>query len=72
MYLFYNGIRIKKIKVTNKPLESIYVRVIGHKALFGSNSVGLVVKPVKLLKRDDKRKKVYWGVTFEMGVDIEW
>lgn len=71
MYLFYNGICIKKIRVRNKPVEAIYIRVLGHKALFGSNNVGLVVKPIKLLKRDDKHKKVYWGVTFEMGVDIE-
>ena len=71
MYLFYNGICIKKIRVRNKPVEAMYIRVIGHKALFGSNNVGLVVIPTKLLKRDDKHKKVYWGVIFEMGVDIE-
>lgn len=73
MYLFYNGILIgkKRIKVVDE-INTVYLRVIGHRELFGSNNVGLMVKPIKLLKTDEKRKKTYWGTTFEMGVDIKW
>ena len=71
MYLFYNGILIGKTKLRDvNEIDAIFLRVIGHKALFGSNNVGLVVRPIKLLKTDEKRKKTYWGTTFEMGVDI--
>lgn len=71
MYLFYNGILIGKKKIRNvNEIDTVFVRVVGHKTLFGSNMVGLVVKPIKLLKTDEKRKKTYWGTTFEKGVDI--
>ena len=71
MYLFYNGILIGKIKINDvNEIDTVYLRVIGHKALFGSNNVGLMVRPIKLLKTDEKRKKTYWGTTFEIGVDI--
>lgn len=71
MYLFYNGILIGKVKINDvNEIDTVFIRVIGHKALFGSNNVGLMVKPIKLLKTDEKRKKTYWGTTFEKGVDI--
>ena len=71
MYLFYNGVLIGKIKINDvNEIDTVFLRVIGHKALFGSNNVGLMVKPIKLLKTDEKRKKTYWGTTFELGVDI--
>lgn len=71
MYLFYNGILIGKIKINDvNEIDTIFIRVIGHKALFGSHVVGLMVKPVKLLKTDERHKKTYWGTTFERGVDI--
>lgn len=71
MYLFYNGVLIGKIKINNvNEIDTVYLRVIGHKALFGSNSVGLMVRPIKLLKTDEKHKKTYWGTTFETGVEI--
>lgn len=71
MYLFYNGILIKKIKIADyKDLDSVFIRVVGHKSLFGSHLVGLVVKPVKLLKTDEKHKKIYFGTSLEMGADL--
>ena len=71
MYLFYNGVLIGKIKINNvNEINTVYLRVIGHKALFGSNNVGLMVRPIKLLKTDEKHKKTYWGTTFETGVEI--
>lgn len=71
MYLFYNGILIGKTKINDvNEIDTIFIRAIGHKSLFGSNNVGLMVKPIKLLKTDEKHKKTYWGTTFEKGVDI--
>lgn len=71
IYLFYNGYCIKKVKIDGKEqIETMYVRVYGHKKLFGKWIVGLMVTPKKLLKTDEKKKKTYWGVVFEKGVDI--
>lgn len=71
IYLFYNGICIKKLKIDGKKeIETIYIRVYGHKKLFGKWIVGLMVEPKKLLKTDEDKKKTYWGVVFEKGVDL--
>lgn len=71
IYLFYNGICIKKLKIdSGKDIETMYVRVYGHKKLFGKTIVGLMVTPTKLLKTDKDHRKTYWGVVFERGVDI--
>lgn len=71
IYLFYNGICIKKLKIDGKKeIETMYVRVYGHKKLFGKWIVGLMVEPKKLLKTDEDKKKTYWGVVFERGVDL--
>ncbi len=71
IYLFYNGICIKKLKIDGKSkIETMYIRVYGHKKLFGKWIVGLMVEPKKLLKTDEDKKKTYWGVVFEKGVDL--
>lgn len=71
VYLFYNGICIKKYKANSKEeINTMYVRVYGHKKLFGKWIVGLMVTPTKLLKTDTERKKTYWGVVFEKGVEL--
>jgi hypothetical protein len=73
LYLYYNGILIKKIKINEQeaPAENSYViNVYFKKKLFGSNKVGLIVKPICLLKNDEKERKTYWGVTFEQGIKI--
>lgn len=71
IYLFYNGICIKKLKIDGKnKIETMYIRVYGHKKLFGKWIVGLMVDPKKLLKTDEDKKKTYWGVVFEKGVDL--
>lgn len=74
LYLFYNGMRIKKLKIssTEAPADNVYfVKVFGRKNLFGSNFVEIAVRPTALLKTDEKNKKTYWGVVFEKGVNIE-
>jgi hypothetical protein len=73
LYLYYNGILIKKLKISENeaPGENSYViNVYGKKQLFGSNKVGIIVKPVRLLKNDDRNKKTYWGTILETGIEI--
>ena len=74
LYLYYNGIKIKtiKIKETEAPADTVFfIKVFGKKNLFGSNYVELAVRPQVLLHTDEKQKKTYWGVVFEKGVSIE-
>lgn len=73
LYLYYSGILIKKLKIAEQeaPADNSYViNVYFKKKLFGSNKVGVVVRPVRLLKNDEKNRKTYWGVMFETGIDI--
>ena len=74
LYLFYDGVLIKKIKL--KPNQefsnkSIYIKVIGHKDKFGKFIVGRMVVPKRLLKTDEDKKITYWGVIDEKGVEVE-
>jgi hypothetical protein len=64
---------IKKLKIEEQeaPADNSYViNVYFKKKLFGSNKVGVVVRPVRLLKNDEKNRKTYWGVMFETGIEI--
>lgn len=74
LYLFYNGVLIKKIKLKeNEEFQNIsrYIVVVGHKDLFGKWIVGRIVVPVRLLKTDENKKITYWGVIDEKGVEVE-
>lgn len=74
LLLYFNGILIKKIKigVNEAPRENTYsVNVWFKKQIFKSNKVNIVVKPVRLLKTDEKNRKTYWGVILEEGTEIE-
>jgi hypothetical protein len=73
LYLYYSGILIKKLKIQEQeaPADNSYVvNVYFKKKLFGSNKVGVIVRPIRLLKNDEINKKTYWGVTFETGIEI--
>lgn len=73
LYLYYNGILIKKLKIDEQeaPAENSYaVKTFFKKKLFGSNIAGVVVRPVRLLKNDEKHKKTYWGTTLETGIEV--
>lgn len=71
VYLLYNGICVKKINVKDySQINTRYVHIFGHKKMFGKNIVGVLLKPVELLKTDEKDKKIYIGTTFERGVDF--
>lgn len=71
LVLFYNGEKIKTIRINDiKDIDTMYVLIWGHKRTFGKWLVGRVVKPVKLLKTDEKKCTTYWGVVDEKGVDM--
>lgn len=71
LYLYYNGIMIKRKKITDiDDITVMSINVLGHKELFGKRKVNIVIRPVKLLHTDEKARKTYWGVIFEKGVDI--
>lgn len=73
LYLYYNGILVKKIWINEneEPGKNSYVvNVYFKKKLFGSNKVGLILTPIKLLKNDEEKRKTYWGTTFELGIKV--
>ena len=73
LYLYYNGVCIKKLKIDENeaPTENSYViRVWFKKQIFRSNLVQIIVRPKVLLKNDEKHKKTYWGVVLEEGIQI--
>ena len=73
LYLYYNGVLIKKLKIDENeaPAENNYVvNVWFKKQLFKSNLAGVIVRPIRLLKNDEKRRKTYWGTTLETGIEI--
>lgn len=75
LYLFYNGMLIKKVKINKEeaPADKVYfVKVYGKKSIFGSNIVELAVRPKVLLDNNENKRRTYWGVVFEKGVSVEW
>ena len=71
MYLFYRGVLIGKKKIRDaEGIETVFIRTIGHKVIFGSYTVGLMVKPIRLLKTDEKKKKIYFETSLETGVEL--
>lgn len=73
MYLYYNGIHIKTIKIDENtaPKENSYpITVWFRKQLFASNKVGIIVRPVKIIKNDEKKHKTYWEIIIEQGVEV--
>lgn len=70
LYLYYNGILIKRLKINDiDDIKVMSINIWFHKELFGRNKINAVIRPVKLLYTDEKKKKTYWGVVFEKGVD---
>lgn len=73
LHIYYNGIQIKTVRISDKedPSENSYViRVFGKKHLFGSNIATIIVRPVELLKTNERKREIYYGVIFERGADI--
>lgn len=73
LYLYYNGVLIKKVKISEdeEPSKNSYaVRTFFKQQLFKNIVASVVVRPVRLLKTDEKRRKTYWGTTMETGIEI--
>lgn len=73
LYLYYNGVLIKKIRIDENeaPAQNSYaIRVFFKKKLFGNLIAGVVVRPIRLLKNDEKNRKTYWGTTLETGLEV--
>jgi hypothetical protein len=76
LFLFYDGVLIKKVKMlidekTEITKQVLFIKVYGHKNLFGKNIITLMVRPRRLLKTEEEKKRTYWGVVFEKGVEVE-
>ena len=73
LYLYYNGVLIKRLRISEdeEPSKNSYaIRVFFKKQLFKNNIASEVVRPIRLLKNDDDKKKTYWGVTMETGIEF--
>ena len=73
LYLYYNGVLIKKVKIAEdeEPSKNSYaVRVYFKQQLFKNIIASVVVRPVRLLKTDKAKRKTYWGTTMETGIEI--
>ena len=73
LYLYYNGILVKKIRIYEQesPVQNSYVvRIWGKKYMFGSHIATVILRPTELLKNDEKHRKTHWGTIFERGVEI--
>jgi len=76
LFLFYDGVLIKKVKMlidekTEITKQVLFIKIYGHKNLFGKNIITLMVRPRRLLKTEEEKKRTYWGVVFEKGVEVE-
>jgi hypothetical protein len=73
LYLYYNGILIKTLRIyeNEAPTENSYVINVWYKKqIFKNNKVNIIVRPKVLLKNDEKNKKTYWRVVLEEGTII--
>lgn len=73
LYLYYNGVLIKKVKISEdeRPNEKSYaIRTFFKQQLFKNIVASVVVRPVRLLKTDEKKRRTYWGCTMETGIEV--
>lgn len=75
LYLYYDGIRIKRLKVYRDELEDLKnkeyeINVFFKKQLFKSNIVNIIVSPKVILHTDDIKRKVCIGVVIERGIEL--
>lgn len=71
LYLYINGILVKKIKIdeNDDPSKQTYCITFKKRDLY-KERVSVIVKPIRILKNDEKHKKTYWGAIHELGVEI--
>lgn len=72
LYLYYNGVLIKKVKVYREELTKLkekrfVINVYFKKHLFGKNKANIIVSPVVLLETLENKRSCYVGVVLEKG-----
>lgn len=70
LFLYYNGVLVKKLKIDENeaPSENSYVINVWFKQqIFKNIKANIIVRPKVLLKNDEINKKTYWGVVLEEG-----
>ena len=68
LYAYFNGILIKKIKISKDeaPADNLYIiNVWFKKQIFKSNKVNIIVRPTAIITNDEKNKKTYWQVELQ-------
>lgn len=73
LYLYYNGVLIKILKIDENeaPAQNSYVINVWFKQqIFKNIKANIIVRPKVLLKNDEINKKTYWGVVLEEGTII--
>lgn len=73
LYLYYNGVLIKVLKIDENeaPAENSYVINVWFKQqIFKNIKANIIVRPKVLLKNDEINRKTYWGVVLEEGTII--
>ena len=71
LYLYYNGVLIKRKKIRDiSSISVMSINIYNHKELFNKRKVNIVIRPTRLLLTNEEKKKTYWGVIFEKGVEI--
>ncbi len=72
LYLYYNGIRIKRLKIDDiSDIKPMSINILGHKELFGKSQINALIRPVRLLLTEESKKRTHWGVVFEKGVEYD-
>ena len=73
LYLYLNGVCIKKIKIKSNenPKDNVYIfNVWFKKQFYKSNKVKVIIRPTKLIYTDKKKKETHWEFDYEKGIDI--
>lgn len=75
IYLYYDGIKIKELKMHRNELEDLKntkfcIDVYFKKQLFKSNMVNVIVSPAVLLYSDEKNRVISIGVVIEQGTRL--
>lgn len=72
LYLYYNGILIKRVKIDNvDDIRTMSINIVGHSKLFGKSKIRTVITPVRLLLTEEDKKKTHWGVVLTKGVEFD-
>lgn len=71
LYLYYDGMLVKTLKIDKDeaPADQTYCITIRNRNLY-KGKVSVIVRPIRLLKNDEKHHRTYWGVSHELGVEI--